>query len=77
MPALSRHEDIRCVATVRAQGVCDGLLVVADFVCVAMVRIGGVDERDARIESGVDRRDRAIRVRAALDRYGHAAESDR
>jgi hypothetical protein len=50
---------------------------VADVVGVEVVGVGGVDDRHAGVEGGVDRADRPLFVRPALDRHRHAAETDR
>jgi hypothetical protein len=74
--ALGRDEHVRGVAAVAGQGARDQALVVADVVGLEVVGVRGVDQRDARVEGGVDRGHGPRLVRPPLDRHRHAAEAD-
>ena len=50
---------------------------MADLVRPEAVRVGGVDERHAGVEGGVDGGHGLRLVGPALDRQGHGAEADR
>ena len=60
-----------------AQRLGDEALVVAHLVGVQVVGVGGVDQRHAGVQRRVDGGERAVAVRTALDRHGHAAQADR
>jgi hypothetical protein len=52
-------------------------VVVSGCVCPEVVGVGCVDEGDTGVECGVDGSDRAVPLRATLDRHRHPAEADR
>lgn len=75
-PALGRDQDAGGVAAVAPQGAGDQEFVVAPLVGLPVVAVGGVDERDARVEGGVDGGDGPLFVRAPLDGERHGAQTD-
>jgi hypothetical protein len=75
--ALGRDEDLVAVARPARQRPGQQALVVADLVRTEAVRVGGVEQGDARVERGVHRAHGLGLVGPALDGQGHGPEADR
>src|SRR5665647_2095209 len=73
MSIEGRPERSRSIATIHAA--LDAGITLIDTADV--VRVGGVDQGDPRVQGSVDRRDRATSLRTALDRHGHPTQPDR
>ena len=72
--ALGGDQDV--VAVDALQGLGDQALAMTDVRAVLGVGVGGVDQRHAGIDRGVDRADGLILVGPAGQREGHLAEAD-
>ena len=75
--AFRRNDDARAVTAPACQRPRDEPLVVADVVIVQAIGVGGVEERDAAVECGVQELDRARLVAIGLSGQPHAPEPDR
>ena len=76
VPGLGGDQDAGGVGAIRLQRLGDEQLVVPHLASVALVRVGGVDEGDARVECCVNGRDGLGALGAALDGHGHATQAD-
>jgi hypothetical protein len=75
--ALGCDQHIRGVATPRRDRSGDQGLVVADLVCVDVIGIRRIEKSHTLIERSMNGSYRAGLIRAAFDRHGHAAQTDR
>jgi hypothetical protein len=71
--ALGRDQHVAGVARVSGQGLGDQPFVVTGLAGVHVIRIRGVDERDACVKGRVDGPDGAVLLGPALDRHRHPA----
>jgi hypothetical protein len=76
MTALGGDQNAAGVAGVGGQRLGDEPLVVTGLPGVQVVRVRGIDQRDARVQRRVDGPDGPVLVRPALDRHRHATEAD-
>jgi hypothetical protein len=74
--ALGGDDDARAIAAPCCERARNEPFVVADIVRVPAVRVGGVEQRDAAVERGVQHVDRARLVPVAFRRKAHAAHAD-
>ena len=74
--AFGGDGDPRSITRPGRQRARDQPLVVSDVAIVEAVRIGGVEQRDAGIERGVQDLDRAIVITIGIGRQPHAADRD-
>jgi hypothetical protein len=75
--ALGRHHHVVRPGTELRQGLGDEHLVVPELALVAAVGVGGVDQGDAVLDGGADRRDPPLLVVGRTHRHRHRAEPDR
>ena len=76
-PAFRRDFDRRPVARPGLEGLGDQPFVVTEIALVVAVRVGGIEQRRARVERRVDDGDAARVIAVQGGRQAHAPEADR
>jgi hypothetical protein len=74
--AFRGDQDARAIAAPCRERAGDEPFVVTDIVCIAAVRVGGVEESDAGVKGGMQYLDRAGFVPIGRGGKAHAAHPD-